>query len=418
LSEGIFPIRDRVDFASAVHDGHGTITMNGEGTQSLTVSLLNTDSFEAMGKEWNQLLETSAAKTLFLTWEWTFTWWQVYGSAYQLFLLKVQDKTGKCVGLAPFKIARRYTLGIIPHRQVEFIGYCRLNLPDYLDLIFAPDYQEQGMLAVWAYLMDHKHLWDTLYFSDIPTASGTHSGLSLLAKEVGLVTEMTTGTPCPYLPLTGSWQAYLKSLSPNARYNIQRKEKRLVKSYPLSFEEISAHAHIQEALEDLFHLHKTVWNAKGEKGSFDRHPLNKPFHRRLVDRLSELGWVMIYNLKIDGKPAALLYAYTYDNRVFLYQMGRELKWTEWGIGQVLMQFILQSLFKKGVSEFDFLRGTESYKYHWTKLERVNMTLAVWNMTAWGKIVCMISCVDRWGRRLLSPIRRSVKEAFLKIRTRS
>jgi len=387
--------------------------LNKTESQCLSVSLLEVNAFEAMQKEWNQLLEGSPANTIFLTWEWTYTWWQVYGHAHQLFLLKIQDEQGTCVGLAPFKIARRYTLGL-PYRQIEFIGYCKSTFPDYLDLIFASGYQENGILAVWAYLMNHKHLWDTLYFCDIPTESKTHPRLNQLAQEGGYAPYLEAGTVCPYLPIETSWEEYLKSLSPNARYNLQRKEKRITKSHQLDFEEISGRSDIQKALEEMFILHKDAWNSKGEQGSFEGHPLNKIFHRRLVDQLSELGRVVIYNIKIDGKTAALLYAYSYNNQIAYYQMGRATQWSEYGIGQVLMKFILQSLFKKGgITAFDFLRGTESYKYHWTKSERINLHLCIWNQTLWGKIVCFMAKTDRLARKLLRPIRRIVEKALSK-----
>lgn len=387
--------------------------LNKTETQTLSVSLLDTNAFQTMQKEWNRLLQTSPANTIFLTWEWTYTWWQVYGHAHQLFLLKIQDEHGTCVGLAPLKISRRYTLGV-PYRQVEFIGYCRNTFPDYLDFIFAPGYQDNALLAVWAYLMNHKHLYDTLYFCDIPTASSTHSRLNHFAQEGGYVRYLDRETICPYLPIETSWETYLKSLSQNQRYNMQRKEKRITKSHQMDFEEVFERSDSQKALEEMFDLHKEVWNAKGEQGSFDGHPLNKIFHRRIVDQLSELGRVVIYTLKIDGKTAALLYAYAYNNQIFYYQMGRATQWSEYGIGQVLMKFILQSLFKKGgITAFYFLRGTESYKYHWTKSEHINRHLCIWNQTLWGKIVCFMAQIDRSARKALRPMRRIIEKALSK-----
>jgi len=375
---------------------------------SLTVSLLDAEAFQAIGKEWNQLLETSPANTIFLTWEWTFTWWQIYGDAYQLFLLKIQNEEGNCVGLAPLKIARHYRFGL-PYRQIEFLGYCQIACPDYLDFIFAPDYGEQGILAVWSYLIAHKNLWDTLYFSDIPTTSPSHAALRLLAEKGGYVNETEKGQICPYLPIATSWEVYLKSLSQNHRYNLQRQEKHLVKSYQLTFDALSARSDIQEALSKLFALHKKVWNTRGEPGAFDEDPRIKNFHCCLVDRLSERGWVVIYNLKIDGESAVLLYAYPYNNRLFYYQMGREIKWDEYSIGQMLIKLILQSLFKKGTSEFDFLRGAEPYKYRWTKSERVNIHLFICNTTVSGNIACFLARIDRWGRQVIGHLRRIIKK---------
>ncbi len=388
--------------------------MNEDKKNVLSLSLLSTaDAFKAIHQEWNELLATSKANTIFLTWEWTHTWWEVYGHAHQLLLLKIQDEKGTCVGLAPFKIARRHILGI-PYRQVEFMGSCEKTHPDYLDLIVAPGYHSAVTDAVWNYLIAHKNLWDTIYCSDIPSTSETHPRLNHLAQQAGFVTHLKQPTLCPYLPITTSWEEYLKSLSSNQRYNTQRKEKRITKLYPMNLEEVYAGTDITVALEELFDLHKTIWNTKGEEGAFHTHPLNKTFHCKIAETFSALGWIVIYSLKIDGKTAAILYAYRYNHKIFYYQMGRSPAWAEYGVGQVMIKLILQSLFKNGESTaFYFLQGTESYKYHWTKAEHVNLHLCLWNQTVRGKIVCFVAGIERWGRNMLRPIRRRIEKILSK-----
>ena len=369
--------------------------MNRDGKSPLVVQLLDEASFEAMGTKWNGLLEAGNVDNIFLTWEWMWTWWQVYGSSYRLLLLYIQDENEICVGIAPLKIARRYYHGL-PYRQVEFIGYGPEVSPDHLDLIMASGYPGQVIDAVWSYLMDHRKLWDVLYLTDIPNASQTLSSLNLLTHEGGYGIERDQGLPCPYLPIQSSWEIYLKSLTQKHRYNLRKREKLLTNVHQITFDVIQTRPAIDEALEEVFKLHKSVWNAKGETGSFDRHIFNKEFHRRLVERISPLGWVVIYVLKIDGMFGALLYTYRYHNRTFHYQVGRDKKWDKYGHGQLLMKCILQHLFKEGGKEFDSLRGAEPYKYDWMKLERINLHLKIWNQSTWGRL---LRCIMRMGRFL-------------------
>jgi CelD/BcsL family acetyltransferase involved in cellulose biosynthesis len=364
-----------------------------------------------MEKEWDILLEASGANTPFLTWEWMWTWWEVYGSSYQLCLLEVVDETGTRVGLAPFKIASRHYKGF-PYRQVEFIGYGgpENSCPDYLDIIIAPGFQEQVVKAVWAYFIDHKDAFDIFRFTDIPSASPTVSFLKNQAKESGYLSEREEGTRCPYVPIRGRWEDYFKSLTRKNRYNLRQREQNLQKTYGLTFDIIKTRPELDKAMEALFVLHRGVWNTRGETGSFDHHPFNRQFHLRLMERMSPSGGVVIYTLKVHGALAAVLYAYPYHNRVFYYQIGRDTKWFKYSIGRVLIGSILQSLFKKGAYEFDFLRGTETYKYDWTKLEHLNIDLTIWNKNAYAKLLHFLIRIWRLLRPTARAFRRMIKKA--------
>ena len=39
--------------------------------------------FRALGREWDDLLERSAVDTVFLTWAWLESWWDVYGDGVE-----------------------------------------------------------------------------------------------------------------------------------------------------------------------------------------------------------------------------------------------------------------------------------------------------------------------------------------------
>ena len=49
-------------------------------------------AFYGLEPIWNDLLESSGSRSLFLRWEWIETWWAVYGSDYRLLVLLAHDK--------------------------------------------------------------------------------------------------------------------------------------------------------------------------------------------------------------------------------------------------------------------------------------------------------------------------------------
>jgi hypothetical protein len=64
-----------------------------------------------LAADWNKLLDTSASKTIFLTWEWMAAWWAVYGvqgelrmtrtMSYVELRLSVPKRSGAAVRRSP-----------------------------------------------------------------------------------------------------------------------------------------------------------------------------------------------------------------------------------------------------------------------------------------------------------------------------
>lgn len=58
------------------------------------------EDFEALSSAWNELLDISLDRHVFLTWEWQFTWWKHFGQGRQLNIVLVKD-SGRIVAIAP-----------------------------------------------------------------------------------------------------------------------------------------------------------------------------------------------------------------------------------------------------------------------------------------------------------------------------
>ena len=79
---------------------------------------------ERLRDEWNELLSESSADCLFLTWEWTTSWWRHLGNDRTLHVVEVRERN-RLIGLAPLTIL---------HGRVEFMGTGTVG-SDYLDLL-------------------------------------------------------------------------------------------------------------------------------------------------------------------------------------------------------------------------------------------------------------------------------------------
>lgn len=81
------------------------------------------------------------------------------------------------------------------------------------------------------------------------------------------------------------------------------------------------------------------------------------------------GAVQIHEGVAGDRVVASMIFIDHARRRSYYQGGREMG-HEWrGVGTVLMADVIADAHDKGMTEFDFLRGSESYKLDWTSHER-------------------------------------------------
>ena len=73
-----------------------------------------------------------------------------------------------------------------------------------------------------------------------------------------------------------------------------------------------------------------------------------------------------------------MYAFNYKNKTFVFQTGFDPAWKKWSAGAVLLYLCVQRGFQDKLREFDFLKGTESYKSLWANAIRDEMQLTVYN----------------------------------------
>jgi CelD/BcsL family acetyltransferase involved in cellulose biosynthesis len=72
----------------------------------------------------------------------------------------------------------------------------------------------------------------------------------------------------------------------------------------------------------------------------------------------------LLELRFDGRPAASLYLLCAPGRIAYYIGGFEPAWARFSPGRLLLLHLFEDALQKGVTEIDFLRGVEGYKYDW------------------------------------------------------
>ena len=341
----------------------------------LSIKKVNTQNeFSKLKEDWTSLLKKSRSDTVFLTWEWMYTWWECFMDNKQLFLLTVYDETEKLIGIAPLCMDKKKLVGITALKYMRFLGTMPIS-SDHLDFIINKGREVEVLKAIVDYLFQEIK-WDLCLLSNIPISSLTGKLLREIMENRPFQSEISQ--VCPYMPLPTRIEDYYSSLSGNARNTIKRKRRNLQKEYD-GFEVITCEESdgIDSAMERLFELHEKRWMVVKHKGNFTKSNVRK-FHKNIARIFLKSDMLRLYFLRIQVKDAAALYTFKYNNKLFYYQGGWDPEWTRERVGNILTNLVIEDAINNGYSEYDFLRGTEDYKVRLTDKKREELDIFIPN----------------------------------------
>jgi len=168
---------------------------------------------------------------------------------------------------------------------------------------------------------------------------------------------------CPYKLLPPDSSDLTTSLSKHFRTNIRQDIKR-AKDLGITFVAVRSQAEMAFSINNLIALHELRSDSTGRSSRFTAE--SQAYHRRLAE-LSVIfpGIVSIFELRLADTVIASLYGFCHHHRFYFYQCGIETGYTRLSLGNLLIYNTMSYLIDNGVRIFDFLRGTEDYKFKWT-----------------------------------------------------
>lgn len=351
--------------------------------------------FEKIKEEWNALLEASPANCFFLTWEWLFTWWRYLSGGRRLFILAVRSG-GELIGLAPLVLKPARLRLLRPFRTLEFLGSGTIG-SDYLDFILRRGKEREAVEALAEYLAHRKLM---LELRQLRRESASALRLAQALREQGGWGLFEAATDlCPYINLSGhTWPSYLGTLGSSHRYNFQRRLKQLNKEFEVRFEQALSEEQRREALALLVELHHKRWQERGSSQAFSTADLLS-FHQELGRLALERGWLRLFVLRLDGKPAASLYGFRYHRSFYFFQSGFDPRYGRHSVGLVTMGLAIQKALEEGAAEYDLLHGDEPYKFLWTRDVRDIGRLELYPPSAAGLLHRQISGLGRIAKKV-------------------
>lgn len=320
--------------------------------------------FERLREEWTALLAASAADCLFLTWEWLFTWWKHLAAGRRPSILTVRAG-GELVAIAPLILGARGWRSLWCVRSVEFLGTGSVG-SDYLDVIARKGREETAAEALAGHL---SRAGRTLQLRQARTDACVTTALAPRLRRRGWTAELTTSDVCPFIGLAArTWPSYLAALDPGHRRDVQYALRRLGREFDVRLEQARSERERRESLSLLVALHQQRWGGRGGSTAFHT-PALLAFHDEVSRHALERGWLRLFLLRLDGRPAAALYCFRYGRTFAFYQGGFDPAYARYSVGAAMVALSIKQAIEEGAEEYDLLHGSEPYKFRWARETR-------------------------------------------------
>lgn len=343
-----------------------------------------------MRSEWNALLEKSEMNNPFLTWEWMYSWWEVYGKKTGLCIFALRDNAGSLIGIAPFQIVSKGFAGIGRLSILEFIGTSGDVTSEYLGIIAEKDNEKKVIFSIMERLFEEK-FWT---HADLRHFLATASALDYIRQwlqEHSCCYRAGSHSVCPFMELPGSMDDFFAAKSANFRKKIKEYLRVARRDLGLELSRADCSEELSLKMLALRQLHKARWGKKTRAFKTRRY---LDFHQRVSGLFLENNWLRLFFLKHNNSYIAGIYCFFYNNVYYYYQSGRDPAYSKYRTGFVLLALATREAISEGAAEFDFLTGSEDYKLRWAKNSRNTVRLCFQNPQS-GKSI--LSCLTqlRW-----------------------
>lgn len=341
-------------------------------THLTTQWITRAEDFHSLKEEWNDLLMNSRCNTLFLTWEWQYTWWMNLAEGRTLLLLTVRDGE-QLIGLAPLTLRPAEYSRMVPFRVLEMLGTGSAG-SDYLSIIVRSGDETRALAEMCRHLISRKFV---LEMSNTERGSNVMITAALQMQNLGCRTARHTQNFSPYIDLSGlTWSSYMarSGTSSGARFN--KKLRKLHRTFAVSMDRTTSEQQRASDLGDLVALHLKRWNGRGGSNAFGTAGLRN-FHEAFSRIALQKDWLRLYILRLDGKPAAAVYGFYYLGIFYYYQAGFDPQFSQYSVGLLSVGLTLEKAIAEGAREYDLLRGEEEYKYAWANNERELVCLRIY-----------------------------------------
>jgi CelD/BcsL family acetyltransferase involved in cellulose biosynthesis len=356
-------------------------------------AVVTEEGLDDLEEAWNRLSASSDSPNVFATYGWFRAWLQRLMAdegreRLQPYVLAIK-REGAIVGIAPLvrRVVSRFGFRV---RKLEFLTHHA----DYNDLVLGGD-RVVLTAAVIRFLLRGADQWEFIDLRDMHESLGGAGIIENSAAHAGLQYQrLHEEEPCPYLPIGRDLADATKKLSAHERSTLRRRK------------ELAIQAGLRTRI---------IENPERESGLLDKliavdrqkelHRVTPSFiaaypevFRALMDDLGTKGLLYVGLLESGDRPVAFQFGFRCGNKLWDYAKAYDRSFARFAPGTLLLTAVLEFGVNQGYSEYDFLRGEDTYKTVWSTGNHRRVRYLIWNRSLMSRLGAFAYFKLHLGRR--------------------
>lgn len=308
---------------------------------SCTLAIESLDDVASSWPKWRHYLKWGS---VFAIPPWLKAWWEAFGGRAEPYL-RVMREGDQIIGFAPLQLK---------DRTASFIG--SPDVCDYLDFAIAPDREDDFFEML---LDDLKARGVTrLELAPVRSDSTVLTRLASIARSRGHEVLSRPEDVSLELDLPATWDDYLTVLDKKQRHEVRRKLRRLWQADDVEYSCVPAARDVEQQMDVFLRLFSLSGD---EKASFMNSRMES-FFRLLAGAMADIGLLRLGILHVREVPAAMTMGFDYDGSYYLYNSAYDPQFSNLSVGLLCKVLCLKDSIERGGKKWDFLKGSEPYKY--------------------------------------------------------
>jgi CelD/BcsL family acetyltransferase involved in cellulose biosynthesis len=296
--------------------------------------------------DWRQLLANTPGTSYFQTPDWILSWWKAFGDHEPTSIAVWRGPEGKFESVV-----------VLSQRREGIPASASIDLPVYVNSGSGPGAADH---CGWI-VAEHHHSDATAWLADAT------AGRTLLVRSIRAMdnpplpssARVVERVACPRVEIPSPDDPV--GHSKNIRTQLPRFKRKLERA-GIEFETVPTGKVDRTLVDRLFFLHSLRWRDRRRRTAFVPSQDLLRLHHGLVEAPSDLGGPSAIVARHRGDIVGVLYGFCWQDTFAAYQAGSHPDWNKFSLGSVLIYTGIRAAGAQGARYFDFLRGSEPYKY--------------------------------------------------------
>ena len=321
----------------------------------------------------DELISTTTLATAHSTTGWQRRWWDSLAGYASLQIGLWWDGT-ELVGYAPLMTGTERLWGI-PRRVLRFIGD---GISDYADVSSRSD--RPDVMATIVSDVLKRFRWDELQLSNVRAGSPTIAAFQQ-QQTSRYLSRIRVAERCLHIDLRNrTFDEYYRGLSRNHRRELQKRRHKLdaLGSWSIQF---GLDASPETLFDEFRGLHIARSDAMGWTSLYDIDGFRELFLALMEPGQSSIE-VLCSTLRHERKLMSYTFGFVYKSVYYHWNIGFDAAYEAIAPNKLHHQFLIEECFRRGYTEFDFMRGAYEYKFKWTEAVRENYGIRFLRRHGW------------------------------------